>query len=149
MLLVQSIYSSTVMLSAVKIMPADEGMILLEFSFQNGYPNKYNVSFSDEDENDLLVSLNGIGYDDKELALDLELNDWMRVAQDEEKGLQSTIISFQLEKRVPFKSEFKAGKLYVSFADVRYTNTVRTVLLWMAIPIALLFTTGAFFLVEN
>ena len=147
--LIEGVSAKSVMLSSVKILPAEDGMVLIEFAFQNGFPDKYKVAFSDEDENSLLTSLHGVGYEDKELWLAEELNSWMKVAKTEIKGVHNTIVNFELQRRVPFKSEFKEGKLYLSFADVRYTNTVRTVLLTMAIPIALLFTFGAYLLIEK
>ncbi|MGL1936886.1 MAG: hypothetical protein OCD01_17795 [Fibrobacterales bacterium] len=142
-------FGSEVMVSEIKIQPSEEGMVLIEFSFNYGYPTKYNVGFSDDDESSLIITMKGVSFESDKILLDLELNDWMKVAKSESNGEDITFVSLELQKQVPYKSYFSAGKLYISFADVRYTNTVRTVLLWVAIPVALLFTMSAYFLIEN
>ncbi|MGL1904029.1 MAG: hypothetical protein OCC49_17975 [Fibrobacterales bacterium] len=142
-------FGSEVQVSEIKIQPSEEGMILIEFGFNYGYPQKYNVAFGEVDENSLILTMKGVDFDSDKILVDLELNNWMRVAKKEINGEFITFVSFDLQKRVPYKSYFSSGKLYISFADVRYTNTVRTVLLWLAIPVALLFTVSAFLLIES
>jgi hypothetical protein len=141
-------FGSDVMLSEIKIQPSEEGMVLIELSFNYGYPEKYNTAFSEDDENSLIITIKGVNYEREKLFLDKELNEWMKVAHKKVGEDDITFISFELQKRVPYKTYFSQGKLYISFADVRYSNTARTLLLWFAIPVALLFTASAYFLIE-
>jgi hypothetical protein len=124
-------------LSTVKSIQADDGMLLLEFSFIGGFPEKYKVAFADADGSNLTVLIKNVDYNN--ILLNEIFSGWVEITKiTDTDGEPSVLVVFRLKERVPFRSEFKEGKLLVGFADVRYDNTFKTVLMWLTIPVVIL-----------